>query len=109
MQRASYMVLAPLLDPLFHPNTIGFRPGPNGGHLRALALAEAMAVSHDRLVWVIADLKDAFLHVPVPRLLDVLRKRLPDDDLINFLGRTLPSRKLKGIRQGGAGRCRRSC
>ena len=60
-----------------------------------------MVVKERRRVWIVADIRDAFLHVSVPRLLDVVRKLLPADDLIDFLRRLLAPGKPAGLRQGG--------
>jgi hypothetical protein len=51
-------------------------------------------------VWVSADIKNAFPNVPVGRLLAVLRKYLPNDDLIEFLAKVVEPDKTPGLRQG---------
>jgi hypothetical protein len=99
VQRAITMILQPLLDPYFDPHSFGYRP--KKGHLRALATAECLA-RNDHLVWVTHDIKSAFEHVSIPRLMDVLRGYFPDDDLLGFLQRALTSRRFKGLRQGGS-------
>lgn len=100
VQRATMTVLQPLLDPLFNQLSYGFRP--RRGHLLALAAAERIAMSERRMVWLTADIKDAFQRVPVARLMDVLRKLFPDDKLMAFLADLLPGQYLPGLRQGGA-------
>jgi hypothetical protein len=53
-------------------------------------------------VWVAADVRAAFEHVPLPRLLQVVRHYLPAADLTGLLERVLPGHHLPGLRQGGA-------
>jgi hypothetical protein len=100
VQRAIVLVLQPVLDPLFDPWSFGYRPKIS--HLHALALAERLTLSRRRPVWVIDDLQDAFRHVPVPRLVQVVRKLLPADDLLELLDVVLPAQELPGLRQGGS-------
>jgi hypothetical protein len=99
VQRATLMILQPLLDPRFDPRSFGFRP--DKGTLDALALAERLAVDQKRWVWLCADLKDAFCNVNIPRLMDVVRRNLPDEDLADFISRLLKGARLGGLRQGG--------
>ena len=99
VQRAIVLIVQPLLNPLFDVRTFGYRP--KLGHLHALACAEWLTQSQKRSVWVIEDIKDAFLQVPISRLLQVVRKFLPADDLIDLLGCVLPGQTQPGLRQGG--------
>jgi len=100
VQRAIVLVLQPLLDPLFDPRAFGFRPGRDYRH--ALVTAEWLAAEEGRWVWVSEDLKDAFSHVPVGRLLQVIRNLLPADDLLDLLGIVVPAQSGHGLRQGGS-------
>ena len=99
VQRAVVEVLQPLLDPLFGQNILGYRRGHN--RLHALALAEQVAVADNRKVFVVEDLTDAFIHVPVRRLLDILAAYVPSDDVLRLIGHLLDTGKKHGIRQGG--------
>jgi hypothetical protein len=99
VERAAVSILSPVLDPLFDDGSFGYRP--QRGHLDALALAEEMAIEENRRVWLAVDVKDAFLNVPVRRLLDIVRSYLPAADLVDFLGRVLTPGALPGLRQGG--------
>jgi len=99
VQRAICLILQPLLDPLFDRRSFGFRP--KLGRLHAVALAECLTLRERRHVWLTADIKDAFLHVPVARLLQHVQKLLPNDRLIELLSLVLPARELPGLRQGG--------
>jgi hypothetical protein len=82
-------------------------PG-DGNHLgngvvplfRTAQVAEA-DLDNNRWVWVAVDVKDAFCNVPIPRLLDLVRKNLIDEDLVRFIKRLLDGAKLPGLRQGG--------
>lgn len=99
VQRAVVSILQPVLDPLFDPRTFGYRP--KLGHLHALACAERLTFSKNRWIWLTHDIRDAFLHVPMSRLLQVVRKFLPDDDLLKLLEMLLRGKCLPGLRQGG--------
>lgn len=76
----------------------GYRPGRGRLH----ALAEALRLFNDgRRVLVVADIKDAFEHVPIQRLMDVIRLRLPGArDLWELISRILVNGTKRGIRQG---------
>lgn len=101
VQRAIVEIVQPILDPLFDSNSLGYRPKPNQGRLHALALAEHYLVAEKRRIWITEDIKDAFLNVPLSRLLQVLKKRLLADDLTEFIGKVIGDSKLPGLRQGG--------
>ena len=92
-------MLQPLLDPLFGPNVLGYRPGL--GRLHALALAEREVAAGNRYVFVAEDIRDAFTHVPIHRLLDVLAIHIPSTDLLRLLERLLDTGEKHGVRQGG--------
>jgi hypothetical protein len=65
VQHAAVVVLQPLLDPLFDEYSFGYRP--RRSRLDALIVAEQVALKEKRRVWVATDIRDAFVHVPVPR------------------------------------------
>jgi hypothetical protein len=92
-------VVQPVLDPLFDERSFGYRP--KRSHLQALAMAERLFLHQKRRVWVTVDLRDAFLRVPRPRLLDVVRKYIVADDPVRFIGRLLAGASTPGLRQGG--------
>ena len=98
IHRAVVEVLQPLLDPLFDRRSFGYRP--KMGPLRALATAEHLYRECGLGVWVSVDVRNAFPNVPVPRLLDVVRKYIPDDDLIDFLEVVTRPDTTPGLRQG---------
>jgi RNA-directed DNA polymerase len=97
-QRAAVEVLQPILDAKFDARSFGFRP--KRSPLLALALAERLAVDEGRWVWVAVDLKDAFLRVPLNRLMNIVRRYLPDDKLVAFIKTVLGGASMPGLRQG---------
>ena len=100
VQRAAMLILGPVFEPGFDDRSFGFRPGR--GVLNALATAERLTASEGRTVWVADDIRDAFGRVPVSRLLQIVRKALPDEELLSFLKLTLTAPGEKGLRQGGS-------
>jgi hypothetical protein len=99
VQRAVVEIVQPLLDTRFDSHSFGFRPKRSALH--ALALAEGICMKERRRVWVTVDVRDAFLRVPLPRLLDVVRKYLIADNLVEFIGRVIAGASTPGLRQGG--------
>jgi Reverse transcriptase (RNA-dependent DNA polymerase) len=89
-----------VLDRFFDERSFGYRPGR--GPLGALAEAERLTFLEGRRKWLADDIRDAFGSVPIPRLLQVVRKMLPDDALIEFLVRVLEGHRGTGLRQGGS-------
>jgi hypothetical protein len=100
VQRAAVLILQPLLDPLFDARSFGYRP--RVGHFHALATAEVSSIGEQRRFWLVEDVQDAFRNIPVQRLLQVVKKFLPADDLVDFLGRIVRGKNLPGLRQGGS-------
>ena len=101
VQRAILNAVEPMIDPLFLPTTCGFRPGR--GILHALALAEASMKQEGNRVVIAEDIKDAFDNIPIGRLMDIVRKFVPDEKMVNLIEAVArkPGSK-RGIRQGGA-------
>jgi hypothetical protein len=99
VQRALVEITQPLVDPRFDARSFGFRPRRSA--LDALALAEHLFLAERRRVWVTADVKDAFLRVPLPRLFGVVRRYLFADDLVEFIGVVIGGSLQPGLRQGG--------
>lgn len=100
VQRAIFQIIQPVLDPLFSAHSMGYRPSLGTWH--ALSVAEHITQTERRGVWVIEDVRDAFQNVPLSRLLQVVSKLLPADDLLSLLANILPSTRLPGLRQGGS-------
>lgn len=100
VQRAVLQIVQPLVDPRFDDGSMGGRP--HRGTWLALARAEHLSLSQGRRVWVTQDIQDAFTRVPLPRLMQILPKYLPNDELIELIGRILSNSQVDGLRQGGA-------
>ena len=100
VERAIVQVVQPFLDPTFAPASFGYRPGRGREH--ALAHAEAMAVATGSWVWVLDDVKDAFEHVPRGRLIEIVRKRLAADDIVELIRVVTDNGATAGIRQGSS-------
>ena len=97
VQRAIVQVVQPLVDPHFRLS-FGYRPGLGREH--ALAAAEQLAAAGHRWVWITEDVKDAFENVPHGRLLEVVRRQVPANDLVELIWVIIANRRSKGIRQG---------
>ncbi|WP_435010192.1 reverse transcriptase domain-containing protein [Tundrisphaera lichenicola] len=100
VQRAILQVLQPFLDPRLADRSLGSRPGK--GREQALALAEGLATRSKLWSWTVADVADAFDRVPLGRLMEVLRKSIPADDVLGLIEVVIADRTGKGLRQGGA-------
>ena len=98
VQRAVVEVLQPYLDPLFANHSFGFRP--RLGVLHALAHARHYFLTQGRGIWVTADLRDGFHRVNLPRLLQVIRHYVPNEDVVEFIGRVLNGANNPGLRMG---------
>lgn len=98
MKRAIVQVIQPLLAPGFEDLSFGFLSGR--GRLHALAHAERLTVGQERTVWLVQDLKDAFDRVPRQRALDLLRKRLPNEQLLDSIALVKNNGSKRGLLQG---------
>jgi hypothetical protein len=98
VQRAVVEIVQPVLNPRFCPGSFGYRPGKRVE--QALAHAEFL-LGQGRTIWLCVDLQDAFSRVPLPRLLDVVKKYLRAPDLTDFIRCVLGWTKVPGLRQGG--------
>ena len=99
VERALLQIIRPLLDPQYLETNNGYRPGRSREH--ALATAEYFARQYDCWCWISEDLRDAFEHVPHARLMQVLSRMIPANDLCEFIGRLTRPSGGRGIRQGG--------
>jgi retron-type reverse transcriptase len=97
--RAVVQTVQPYLDPQFDDNSFGFRPGRD--RQRALARAATLASGSGSWVWVTEDIRDAFNQMPLRRLLDVVRLRLPDPGIVRLIERLVLTEAGRGLRQGG--------
>jgi retron-type reverse transcriptase len=100
VQRGVVQAVQPYLDVLFGPGCLGFRPGK--GAPQALARAGRLAGDGGRWVWITEDIRNAFDQVPQNRLLDVVRRHIPDDGMMGLLGAIVKTGTGRGLRQGGS-------
>ncbi len=100
VQRAIVQVIQPCLEPTFARTSFGYRPGLGREH--ALALASHYAETGDRWIWVLDDIRDAYNHAPHNRLLQIVKQRLPNTDLMDLVSIVITNRENKGLRQGGS-------
>jgi hypothetical protein len=100
VQKAALQVLDPLLDPKLDDRCFGGRLG-RGPHM-ALATAEWMLYAEGLGTWITEDLRDAYCCVPIPRLLQILAKHIPDVATMKLIKRMLAGSRTPGLRQGGA-------
>ena len=90
-------LLTPILDPYFHPLSIGFRPG-RGIH-QGLAAASLLC---DR-GWthmVCVDIRDAFGSVPVKRVFQVLNRHLHQSPIVQMVLALNGKERSHGLVQG---------
>ncbi len=102
------MVLEPLYEPKFHPNSHGFRPG-RSCHT---AIAQAVEYLNDGYEWIVdLDLEKFFDRVNHQRLMARLAERVQDKRILKLIGRMLKVKVImpdgvvvsteEGVPQGG--------
>jgi hypothetical protein len=97
--RGVKQILEPLLDPRFVPHSFCRRwRGP----CWAIAYAQTIAERENRFMWISEDMRNAFDQVPRQRLLEVLKKRLPNDEVHDLVERIIiaGTDSTKGLAQG---------
>ena len=107
VETALNLALPPILDPLMHDNSVGFRPGKSvqEGLARAIWYVENQGLTTVATL----DLRKAFSRVPKNRLCDTVRQLLPSRELADVICRVvkrpLPRgdgiRRNLGLAQGG--------
>lgn len=108
IQEAVRQVLEPSYEPMFHPNSHGFRPG-RSCHT---AIAQAKEYLEEGNEWVVdLDLENFFNRVNHQRLLSKLAERVKDKRLLVLIGKMLKARIVmpdgvvtsneEGVPQGG--------
>ena len=104
-QRAVLMVLEPLGEALFHHDSFGYRPG----YTINMALAKARQYVFCGLPWLVdADIRSFFDQIPHGPLRKVLKKIVPDKDVLRLIHQWLETgtprtgllRARRGIPQG---------
>jgi RNA-directed DNA polymerase len=82
VQMAALLVLAPIFEADFHPNSFGFRPRCNA-HQALKAIIEALRAG--KLEVVDADLSKYFETIPHRKLMQLLAKRISDGAMLHLL------------------------
>lgn len=82
VQMAALLVLAPIFEADFHPNSFGFRPRCNA-HQALNAIIDALRAG--KLEIVDADLSQYFDTIPHHRLMRLLAKRISDGAMLHLL------------------------
>jgi ribonuclease HI len=101
-QRAIVQAIQPFLDPQFSDRSFGYRPRRT--REEALATAYWLARERNLWCWITEDARNAFENVPHGRLVDVLRRLLSHEEILNLTQRACLESKQgrqRGIRQGG--------
>jgi len=99
VQRAILAAIQPIVDPKFDRRSYGWRPGRSTRH--AFDEARYLIFTKKRQVWVTEDIRDCYEHIPRKRLLDALRRQLPNDDLVTLIQSVIGMDKKRGLPQGG--------
>jgi retron-type reverse transcriptase len=97
VQRGIQQIASPLLEPSFLPDSFGGRPGCNTWQAltRALPLIE-----EGHTVLISQDIRNAFDNVPLRRLLDVLRRRIPSPQFVSMVENAVVGSRRTGLHQG---------
>lgn len=89
VQQAMLQILQPIFEPTFHPSSHGFRPA-RGAHT---AIAQAKQYLEGGKQWVVdLDLSKFFDRVNHQRLLDRMRQRVEDHELLKLIKRMLKAK-----------------
>lgn len=79
------LIIEPTLDPMFHPDSYGYRPGRSAK--QAIAITRKRCWEHD---WVIEfDIKGAFDHIDHGLLMKAVRTHIREDWILLYIGRWL--------------------
>lgn len=97
--RSVVNVLTPILDPMFLPMNIGFRPKKT--IYDGLAAAEAF-VKQGRTHLVSCDIRDAFGQLPKERCFQILRSKVYQSSVVNLIEALSIKTRTKGVPQGVA-------
>lgn len=84
-QTAAKLLIEPVLDPLFHPDSYGYRPGRSAK--QAIAVTRERCWRYD---WVVEfDIKAAFDHIDHGLLMKAVRKHISENWILLYLERWL--------------------
>lgn len=94
-QTAAKLLIEPILDPLFHPDSYGYRPGKSA--IQAVAITRERCWKHD---WVVEfDIKAAFDQIDHLLLMKAVRKHIKEGWILLYIERwlTAPFETAEGI------------
>ncbi len=94
-QTAAKLVIEPILDPMFHPDSYGYRPGKSAK--QAVAITKERCWQHD---WVVEfDIKAAFDQIDHVLLMKAVRKHVKEDWILLYIERwlTAPFETAEGV------------
>lgn len=94
-QTAAKLIIEPILDPMFHPDSYGYRPGKSA--IQAVAITRERCWKHD---WVVEfDIKAAFDQIDHLLLMKAVRKHIKEGWILLYIERwlTAPFETAEGI------------
>lgn len=94
-QTAAKLIIEPILDPMFHPDSYGYRPGKSAK--QAVAITKERCWQHD---WVVEfDIKAAFDQIDHVLLMKAVRKHVKEDWILLYIERwlTAPFETAEGV------------
>ena len=94
-QTAAKLIMEPILDPMFHPDSYGYRPGKSAK--QAVAITRERCWKHD---WVVEfDIKAAFDQIDHSLLMKAIRKHVKEDWIVLYIERwlTAPFETSEGV------------
>jgi RNA-directed DNA polymerase len=84
-QTAAKLIIEPILDPMFDPDSYGYRPGKSAK--QAVAITKERCWKHD---WVVEfDIKGAFDQIDHSLLMKAVRKHIKEDWILLYIERWL--------------------
>lgn len=98
LQRAVLHVIDPIFEPIFLPVSFGYRPNRSV----ADAVARILRLRDDGYLWVVdADIRDCFPSLDHQLILDLLRERVMDQNLLDLIALWLPYGRPRKNRRSG--------
>jgi RNA-directed DNA polymerase len=94
-QTTAKLIIEPILDPMFHPDSYGYRPGKSAK--QAVAITRERCWKHE---WVVEfDIKAAFDQIDHMLLMKAVRKHIEEDWILLYIERwlTAPFETAEGI------------
>ncbi len=98
VSRSVLDVLQPIIDPDFHPLSVGFRPKRDRCH--GLSAAEHLVREGGLTSWLAFDLKQAFDWIPRQRLMQIVRQKLDGSPICGLVEQLVSGSGKRGIPQG---------